>query len=214
MRRTVVCAVLVLLAVVLQYTFVDRLAPPGGGEPDVVLLLVVGLGLRLGPAAGSVAGFAAGLAMDVAPPASHPVGELAFIFCLVGYGSGRLAGWRGTSVARMILAGCAGAVTGEMLQAAFGLAAADPQVTPAAVGRVLPAAVLSDMLVVVIAAAGVAVLIRRRQRLPGPAKRERQARLRPPRRPDLRRSFRPARPVRLAARRMRTAGQRSAGVMR
>jgi rod shape-determining protein MreD len=195
MRRTVALAVLVLLAVVLQYTLVDRLVPPGGGVPDVTLLLVIGLALWLGPGAGSVAGFAAGVAMDLAPPASHPVGELAFIFCLVGYGCGRLAGWRGTSVARVIVVAGVGAVTGEALQAAFGLAADEPQVTLAAVGHVLPAAILSDLLVVVIATAAVAVFTRRRQRLPGAARRERPVRLPPPHRSDLR-------------------GARSAGVMR
>jgi rod shape-determining protein MreD len=208
MRRTVLCAVLVFLAVVLQYTLVDRLVPPGAGAPDLVLVQVAGLALWLGPAGGSVAGFAAGLAMDLAPPASHPVGELALIFCLVGYGCGRLAGWRGKSAGRVIVVAGMGAVTGETLQAAFGLAMADPQVTPAAVGRVLPAALLYDLVMVLIAAAGVAVLSRRRQRLPGPV------RLPPPRRSDLRRPSRPARPVRLAARQMRAAGARSAGVLR
>ena len=57
-----------------------------------MLVLVVTLALATGPTAGMLIGFGAGLALDVAPPASGLLGLYALVFCLVGYGCGRLRG--------------------------------------------------------------------------------------------------------------------------
>ncbi len=91
MRRTALSAGAIGVALVLQLTVIDRLPLPGGA-PDLVLLVVVALGLTGGPVAGMLTGFWAGLALDVAPPAGYLVGEHALVFCLVGYGCGRLSG--------------------------------------------------------------------------------------------------------------------------
>ena len=92
-RRLILSVVLVAVALAAQLTIVNRLALPGGGGPDLVLLVVVALALTGGPLAGTLTGFLARLALDVAPPAGHTVGEYALVFCLVGYVCGRLAGW-------------------------------------------------------------------------------------------------------------------------
>ncbi len=147
MRRAAVNGVLVVLAVALQLTLVDRLPLPGGSLPDIALLVVVALGLTQGPAAGMLAGFFAGLGLDLTPPASHLLGESALVLCLAGYGCGRLSGWLGRSAPpRLLAAGVVGAVIGETLQATIGMIVSDPGVTLPAVRHVLPVAVLYDAL--------------------------------------------------------------------
>ena len=92
MRRVTFALVAIVVAVVLQTALLDRLPFPGGSAPDLVLVLVVTLALASGPMEGMLVGFGAGLALDVAPPASNLLGLSALVFCLVGYGCGRLRG--------------------------------------------------------------------------------------------------------------------------
>jgi len=111
-----------------------------------VLVVVVVLALLGGPLEGAVVGFSAGLAADIAPPVSHLVGQNALVFCLVGYGCGRL----GIALERsewLPLAGVAiGAAAGESLYALIGIMFGDPDITWHAVQQVLPAAVAYDLL--------------------------------------------------------------------
>jgi rod shape-determining protein MreD len=145
MRRAVLSAAVIAVALVLQLTLVNRLTLPGGGAPDLVLLVVVALGLYGGPAAGALTGFCAGLALDLAPPASYLIGEYALVFCVVGYLCGRIRPLRERSALLAIAAAMAGAVVGEVLYAALGLALRDPQVTLTAVRQVLPSSVVYDL---------------------------------------------------------------------
>ena len=162
MQRAVVSGLLALLAVVLQVTVVDRLPLPGGSVPDVALVAVVAVGLTRGPSAGALTGFLAGLGLDLAPPASHPIGESALIFCVVGYGCGRLNGWLDGSPVRLLAAAVVGTGAGETLQAILGMALGDPDVTPSAVRHILPGAVLYDALLCAVAVS-LAALTRRRR---------------------------------------------------
>jgi rod shape-determining protein MreD len=174
MRRAAVNAVLVVLAVALQLTFVDRLPLPGGSVPDIALLIVVALGLMQGPAAGMLAGFFAGLGLDLTPPASHLLGESALVLCLVGYGCGRLSGWLNRSAPpRLLAAGVVGAVIGETLQTTIGMIVSDPGVTLPAVRHVLPVAVVYDVLLSPVVLALVSVASRQPgARTPGGAGRD------------------------------------------
>src|SRR5262245_66190259 len=90
MRRALVAAAAILAAVLLQVTVLNNVPFPGGSGPDLVLVVVVTLALGSGPRDGALIGFAAGLALDIAPPASNLLGQSALVFCLVGYGCGRL----------------------------------------------------------------------------------------------------------------------------
>jgi rod shape-determining protein MreD len=144
-RRAVLTVVLLVVALVLQLTVVNRLPLPGSGGPDLVLLVVVALGLSGGPATGAVTGFCAGICLDLAPPGSYLIGEYALVFCLIGYLCGRLSGVVNRSAALTILAAMGAAAAGEVLYAAIGLAVSDPQVTWASVQRVLPASVIYDV---------------------------------------------------------------------
>ena len=147
MRRSALAAGAVVIALVLQLTLVDRLALPGGGTPDLVLLVVVALGLTGGPVAGMLAGFWAGLAMDVAPPAGAMLGEHALVFCVVGYGCGRLSRMTDRSAASALGVAAVAAAAGEVLYVAVGLMLGDPGISWAAIRSVLPPSVLQDVLI-------------------------------------------------------------------
>jgi rod shape-determining protein MreD len=91
LRRLLVPPALLVLAVLVQVTIVNRLPLPGDATPDLVLLVVVALAVTSGPLPGMLAGFAGGLALDVAPPVSNLAGETALVFCAAGYACGVLA---------------------------------------------------------------------------------------------------------------------------
>jgi rod shape-determining protein MreD len=146
-----VLTVVLFAAVVLQLTLVNRLPLPGSAAPDLVLLLVTAIAVCTGPTAGALAGFAGGLALDVAPPAAHYAGQDALVFCLAGYGAAwavravwDATGERETVTTFTVMA--AAAVAGEAGKAALALLLSDPDVTTAAISRVLPAAILYDLL--------------------------------------------------------------------
>jgi rod shape-determining protein MreD len=158
-RRLILSVVLVAVALAAQLTIVNRLSLPGGAGPDLVLLVVVALALTGGPLPGVLTGFLAGLALDVAPPAGHTVGEYALVFCIVGYGCGRLAGLGEESPALLYVAISAGAAAvGAMLYAALGVMLSDPEVTWASVQHVLPPAVVYNVLLSPFVLFGVAKL--------------------------------------------------------
>jgi rod shape-determining protein MreD len=139
------------LAVVGQLVVINRAPLPGGGTPDLVLLVVTALAVTSGPMAGTLAGFAGGLALDIAPPGGHLAGEYALIFCLVGYACGRImtaveetTGERPAATALTVMA--VGAAVGEAGKAALGRMVSDPSVTGQAIRHVLPGAVVYDVL--------------------------------------------------------------------
>jgi len=184
--RGLVSFVLVGITVVAQLTIVDRIAFPGGADPDLVLLLVAALALAGGPLAGVLTGFLAGLALDVAPPGSHFVGQDALVFCLIGYACGLLAddssgdAEQGHTALFEIMVTAAGAICGEGLVALLGLMLSDPRVTWPAITHVLPVAVAYDVLLCpfVLSAAAAALRLagargerRRPRRSAGPARR-------------------------------------------
>lgn len=145
MRRFLLSAVLLAAVLIIQLTFINGLRLPGGGVPDLVLVVVAALGMTNGPAAGAIAGFAAGFCLDIAPPASGIIGEYALVLCLIGWACGRLNGSLARSAWLPILITAAAAVVGEAMIAALGMALQPAQVSFASVRAVLPAAVLYDV---------------------------------------------------------------------
>jgi rod shape-determining protein MreD len=146
MRRTILAAAAVVVALVLQLTTINGLRLPGGAVPDLVLLVVVAFGLASGPATGAVTGFTAGLCLDLAPPGTGLVGEYALAFCLIGWACGRFRGTLARSALLPIMIAATGAVAGELMVAALGLALQPEQVTWTAVRQVLPVTLLYDVL--------------------------------------------------------------------
>ena len=146
MRRALLATVAVLAAIVLQVTVLNNLPFPGGSSPDLVLVVVVAMALASGPLEGAIIGFAAGLAIDIAPPATDLLGQSALVFCLVGYGCGKLRGMLERSAWLPVAGVALGAAAGEALYALVGLTFGDPNITVQAVREVLPAAVFYDIL--------------------------------------------------------------------
>ncbi|HKR70096.1 MAG TPA: rod shape-determining protein MreD [Streptosporangiaceae bacterium] len=144
MTRKLLAAGALLVALLLQLTIINGLALPGGGTPDLVLICVIAAGMAGGPASGITAGFLAGLALDLAPPASQLVGQYALVFCLIGYGSGRLRFVLRHSAVLAVAAAVAMAALGEAFSAVLTLALDTPEVTRATVAHVLPATMLFD----------------------------------------------------------------------
>jgi rod shape-determining protein MreD len=145
-RRVLLVGLILFAAVVCQVTVLDNMPFPGGSPPSLVLLAVVALALATGPEPGAIAGFTAGLALDIAPPAAHLLGLSALVFCLVGYGCGKLrapledASW-------LPLAGVAlGVAGGEALYALAGLTFGDPDITWRAARQVMPVAIAYELL--------------------------------------------------------------------
>jgi rod shape-determining protein MreD len=145
MRRIVMAAVLLAVAVILQLTTVNGLRLPGGGVPDLALVVVAALGLASGPAAGAIAGFAAGLALDLAPPGSGVIGLYALVFVLVGWACGRLRPILARSAVLPIVIVALAAVAGELMVAGLSLALQAAPVSWAAIRQLLPAAAGYDV---------------------------------------------------------------------
>jgi rod shape-determining protein MreD len=149
--RPLAAVVALFLAVVVQLTVVNRLPLPGSGAPDLVLLLVIAVAVCTSPTPAAVFGFAGGLALDIAPPSTHYAGEYALIFCLAAWGAAQVkdavehaTGQWDTVRAFGVLA--AAVVAGEAGKAALGLLLSDPDVTVPAIKRVLPAALVYDLI--------------------------------------------------------------------
>jgi rod shape-determining protein MreD len=151
-RRALTTAVVLVVAVVLQVTLVNRVPLPYGAVPSLVLIVVAAASVQGGgaagggPVVGAITGFAAGLALDIAPPGSHLVGEYALVYCLVGYACGHAAQLKDVGTLPVVLIAAAGAAAGEAASAMLGLMFSDPEVTWAAIKDVLPAAVIYDVL--------------------------------------------------------------------
>ena len=149
--RALVVPIALVLAVICQLAVVNRAPLPGGAAPDLVLLVVVALAVNTGPLTGMLAGFVGGLALDIAPPGGHLAGQYALVFCLTGYACGRIrsaitdAGGEQTTVTSLTVM-AVGVMIGEAGKAALGMMLSDPGVTGPAVQRVVPTAILYDLL--------------------------------------------------------------------
>ncbi|MFG1698883.1 rod shape-determining protein MreD [Nonomuraea sp. NPDC049309] len=130
----------VVLALLAQVMLVNRMALPGGGAPDLVLLAVIGISLTRGAAPGAVLGFCTGLLVDVMPPTAHLVGQYAFVLALVGYVAGRGAGGPVTTVVLCVL-------MAPLLAAAVGGLISDPRVSLATLTEQVPVTIVYTLLV-------------------------------------------------------------------
>lgn len=86
-RQSVLIALLMVTAVIVQLTLLSRLGLPGA-TPDLVVVTVVAIALALGPTQGAVAGFAAGVLVDLAPPGDSLLGVNAIVYVAIGYVTG------------------------------------------------------------------------------------------------------------------------------
>jgi rod shape-determining protein MreD len=158
--RVLLSVAMVLTAAVLQVTVVNRLPLPGAG-PDLVLLVVVALGIVVGPTSGAVIGFGAGLLVDLMPPTSTEVGRWALVLCIVGCLAGQVQLDARRSV-WVVLGAVAGlSATAALLYAGVGVLFGDPRVTSELVVSTTVSLVLYDLLLAPFVVPGVIALARR-----------------------------------------------------
>jgi rod shape-determining protein MreD len=144
--RGVVFLVLLLAAVVLQVSFFGYFAWDGV-VPNLVLLVVVAAGLVRGPEVAAALGFAGGLAIDLVPPADHVAGRWALALVVVGYLAGRVRPESGRSslVALTTVAACS--FVGTSVYALSGMLLRDPSIPVGEALRVIPEALVYDLLI-------------------------------------------------------------------
>jgi rod shape-determining protein MreD len=86
---------LLLLAVVLQLSALSQIGIVGGGQADVVVLVVAAVAFYGGSVSGCATGFAAGFLLDLATGAT--MGASSLVLTAVGYGVGRFKELRDAS---------------------------------------------------------------------------------------------------------------------
>lgn len=96
-RSSILIGTVMLLALLIELTFLSRLGLPGA-TPDLIVVCVVALALALGPAPGAVAGFTGGILLGLAPPSDSVLGLSALVFALIGYLAGQVVDPRDRSI--------------------------------------------------------------------------------------------------------------------
>lgn len=158
--RLVLSSLLLLTAAVVQMTVVNRLPLPGAG-PDLVLLVLIGLAVVVGPTAGASLGFAAGLLVDLMPPTATEVGRWALVLCLVGYLAGQVQVDARRSAVTVLAAVAVLSAVAVVVYAGVGLLFDDPRITADMFVSTLVSAVLYDLLLAPFVIPGVMALARR-----------------------------------------------------
>jgi rod shape-determining protein MreD len=148
--RTVRVALLLLAAALAQGALVARLPWPGPGEPLLPALAVLAVAFGRGPRSGAVAGFMTGLTLDVLPPASHAVGQWAFVLCLLGHLVGLLAQDVADSALFAVALGTLGAAVAPLVFTLVGIALGDPRADLVRALERLPSVALSTLVLAVV----------------------------------------------------------------
>ncbi|MGF7236267.1 MAG: rod shape-determining protein MreD [Frankia sp.] len=116
-----------VVAIIVQLVVIGPLHLPFG-RPDLVLVLLACIALVEGPATGAVLGFGAGLLGDLL--SLHVLGQLALVFCLVGYLVGMLGPEVDGSVAASLVVIAAAAAVTTLGYAATSAILGDPALSP------------------------------------------------------------------------------------
>ncbi|OKI04675.1 rod shape-determining protein MreD [Streptomyces sp. CB02923] len=166
-KRTLLSAALVVVALLVQVSVLARLQLPGA-VPDLLLLVVLGLALVYGHVSGALVGFGAGLLADLAPPSDHAIGRYALVLCVIGYVAGLTKPDSGQHrSATMPLIVVVGAAIGStLLYAGVGSLVGDSAARHVGVGWLLFTATLYDLLLAPFAVPLVMALARRTEHDP------------------------------------------------
>jgi rod shape-determining protein MreD len=143
--RALALTALLMLAVVLQVAVFSAFSYDGV-VPNLALLVVVAAALVRGPEFAAVLGFLGGLALDLAPPADHVAGRWALALVVVGYLAGRVREDASSSAGSAILTVAASSFVGTSIFALSGMLLHDPSIPVTEALRVIPVAVLYDVL--------------------------------------------------------------------
>ena len=162
MVRVTLTFLLVVAAAVLQVAAFS-LVSFQGVAPNLVLLVVVAAALVRGPDFAAGLGFLGGMVLDLAPPADHVAGRWALALVLVGYLAGRLRHDAGASAGLAVLTVAAASFVATSVFALGGILLRDPAVPVAEALRVVPVAVLYDVLLTPFVLPPVMAMLRRLQ---------------------------------------------------
>ena len=143
--RALMLAALLVVAVALQVAVFSAVSFEGV-VPNVALLVVVAAALVRGPEFAACLGFLAGLAIDLAPPADHVAGRWALALVVVGYLAGRVRHDAGTSAVTAVVTVAACSFVGTSIFALSGMLLQDPSIPVGEALRVIPVAVVYDVL--------------------------------------------------------------------
>ena len=144
--RALILTGVLLLAVVLQVA-VFSVISVDGVVPNLALLVVVAAALTRGPEFAALLGFVGGLAIDLAPPSDHVAGRWALALVIVGYLAGRVRHDAGTSALAAMITVAACSFVGTSVYALSGMLLHDSSVPVGEALKVIPVAVLYDVLV-------------------------------------------------------------------
>jgi rod shape-determining protein MreD len=144
--RALVLTGVITLAVVLQVA-VFSVISVDGVVPNLALLVVVAAALVRGPEFAALLGFLSGLVIDLAPPSDHVAGRWALALVVVGYLAGRVRHDAGSSAIAALITVAACSFVGTSIFALSGMLLQDPAVPVGEALRVIPVAVLYDVLV-------------------------------------------------------------------
>jgi rod shape-determining protein MreD len=160
MRRSLLTVAVVLTALLLQASVINRLQLPGSG-PDLLVLVVVAFGLAAGPTYGVVLGFFAGLAADVLPPADHSLGRFALALAVVGYLAGLVEDVEERSVLTTVAVVAIASGAAVVLYAGVGGLVGDHRITASAVAHSLASTVIYDVVLAPFVVPLLALAVRR-----------------------------------------------------
>jgi len=144
--RALALTAVLLLAVVVQVAVFSAFSFEGV-VPNLVLLVVVAAALVRGPEFAAVLGFLGGLAVDLAPPADHIAGRWALALVVVGYLAGKVRHDAGTSATAALVTVAACSFVGTSIFALSGMLLHDSSAPVGEALRIIPIAVLYDVLV-------------------------------------------------------------------
>lgn len=136
------CSFILLMALAIQLVVFDGLPLPLG-NPDLLMLTLICIGLCTGPMQGMVLGFAAGLCADFM--GEHAAGRMALVLCVIGYGVGLAADEAERSVLIPFAVVAFASALGVAGYALTGLFTGDPRVAVANVPSILVSRVLYDV---------------------------------------------------------------------
>lgn len=146
LARGLFFTLILLFAVVLQVSFFSYFSW-AGVVPNLVLLVVVAAALTRGPEHAAILGFVGGLALDLVPPADHVAGRWALALVIVGYVAGRVRQDAGRSTLVALGTVAAASFVGTSVFALSGMLLRDPAIPVAEALRVIPTALVYDLLV-------------------------------------------------------------------
>lgn len=156
--RALVAVLVLISALIIDLAVLSLLHLPGG-PPRLTVVALTCIALVEGAGPGALLGFCAGGLSDLL--SDHPLGRLALVYCLIGYFVGLVSADADRSA--LVPLGTVAAASGAavLVDALVGVITGDPRILLRAVGSLLVAAVLYDVVLTPLVYPPVRLLLRR-----------------------------------------------------